>query len=116
MPRVLLIEDDPRVAKPTLRVLEKAGASQVDWAPTAATALAQSARTRYDILVSDFDLGPEERTGVEVLDELRATHPDALCVCISGSPRAVPTWVQFVNKMDLVATMAAVIRRWDSPD
>lgn len=116
MPKVLLIEDDPRVAKPMLRVIEKAGASRVDWAPSAATAVTQTTRAHYDILVSDFDLGTEAPTGVDVLDELRSTHPDALYVCISGSPRAVPHWVQFMNKMDLVGAMAALIAGWGGPD
>ena len=112
MPRVLLIEDDPIVARPTVRVLARAGACHVDWVPDPASAVARCEQDRYDFLVSDFDLGPLERTGVELLDELRTTHPDATCICISASPRDVPAWVAFVNKMDLASEMATAIDRW----
>lgn len=111
MPKVLLIEDETHLAEPVIRLLTNAGARSVDWAPTAATALATGSSSPFDIVVSDYDLGPGSPNGVAVLTDLRTLHPAATLVCISGAPRNVPDWCTFLDKHDTTA-LTTIIDRW----
>jgi DNA-binding response OmpR family regulator len=107
VPRVLLIENEPLVARSLLRLAE-ACESEVDWAPNPATAYDLAARAPYDVVISDFDLGERESNGVEVVERLRIDLRDSQFVVMSGMPRQVPDWCDFVDKLDTDAFRAAV--------
>ena len=68
-------------------------------------------RAPYDVVISDFDLGEEESTGVEVVERLRIDLRDSQFVVMSGMPRQVPDWCDFVDKLDTDAFRAAVSPR-----
>lgn len=111
VPRVLLIDDETHLARALIRLLEEAGAREVEWAATAHAALACARAAAVDIVVSDFDLGPGSPNGVTVMGELRARYPRAVMVCVSGSPRPVPSWCEFIDKTD-TASLAELVRGW----
>ena len=70
--RLLLVEDDPRMAATAAQYLRNAGFA-VDGAPDGATALREASINPYDAVV--LDLGLPDLDGLEVCRRLRARHP-----------------------------------------
>lgn len=79
--RVLVVDDDMRIADTTAEVLETAG-FQVEAAYTGEAALQIAARFRPDCLLSDVVM--HGMNGVELALAFRAMHPDSRIVLISG--------------------------------
>lgn len=110
---MLLVEDEVHLAVSLVRVLQGAGAREVDWAPTPEMATAAIPGGGYDIVVSEYDLGPG-LTGLDLLAQVRQLSPAARLVCTSGAPRAVPAWCSFVLKDDIDA-LKSVVTGWQRP-
>src|SRR4051794_31315494 len=108
MPSVLLIEDDHTIATALVRLLYGAGAGTVEWA--AMPALVDDQRD-YDIVVSDYDFGPDQPDGVETLQRLHRLHPTATFVLMSGLPREAPTWAKFLPKTE-ASQLADLVTNW----
>ncbi len=68
-PRILLLEDDPAIARTVIYALERAGL-QVTHCLLVRDALQQIARTPYDVLV--LDVGLPDGSGLDVCRQVRA--------------------------------------------
>jgi DNA-binding NtrC family response regulator len=79
--RVLVVDDDMRIADTTAEVLETAG-FQVETAYTGEAALKTAASFRPDCLLSDVVM--RGMNGVELALAFREMHPDSRVVLISG--------------------------------
>ncbi|HYE18611.1 MAG TPA: response regulator, partial [Tepidisphaeraceae bacterium] len=85
--RVLLVEDHEHTANVMARMLKKAGHA-VEWAGDVAAALAAAeqaagAGTPFDLVISD--LGLPDRSGLELMVELKRRHTDGLRgIALSG--------------------------------
>ena len=71
--RVLVVDDEPDVRELVAAVLEECGAA-VTTAASVETALALLSREIPDVLVTD--IGMAERTGYDLIREVRALPPD----------------------------------------
>ncbi|HQB63379.1 MAG TPA: response regulator, partial [Sedimentibacter sp.] len=71
MTRVLLIEDDPLVAKTILYYLDNSETYEVVWAKTGGEAFA-NARDKYDVILLDILLPDVD--GIELCERLRQWH------------------------------------------
>lgn len=85
--RILLVDDDPGIRRRVRRLLadELPGALCVE-AATAEEGLALAQSHRWDAIVLDVRL--PGRSGLEILAELRACHPELAIVVMSGLPEA----------------------------
>lgn len=88
MTRVLLIEDDPLVAKVILYYLEQAEIYDIVWAKTGGEAFA-NARDNYDVILLDILLPDVD--GVELCSRLREWHdcPIIFISCLDSSDTIV---------------------------
>jgi len=80
-PSLLLVDDDPNLLRALGRILSKAG-FEVTTADGGEKALQQARRTRFDAAILDWAL--PDRTGLEVLRELRAMHFDGPAIMLTG--------------------------------
>ena len=71
---ILFVEDDKPISEMYARLLTKAG-YQVDFAVTGAEGLTKAAAKHYDLILLDIMM--PEKTGIEVLHELRANPAQA---------------------------------------
>jgi DNA-binding response OmpR family regulator len=117
--RLLLVEDDPRMAATAAQFLRNAGFA-VDVAPDGATALRESAITPYDAAV--LDLGLPDVDGLEVCRRLRArgtplrilmaTARDAVEDRIAGLDTGADDYIVKPYALgELVARLRALLRR-----
>ncbi|MCC7001268.1 MAG: response regulator transcription factor [Gemmatimonadaceae bacterium] len=117
--RLLLVEDDPRMAATAAQFLRNAGYA-VDVAPDGATALRESAVTPYDAAV--LDLGLPDVDGLEVCRRLRArgtplrilmaTARDAVEDRIAGLDTGADDYIVKPYALgELVARLRALLRR-----
>jgi two-component system copper resistance phosphate regulon response regulator CusR len=117
--RLLLVEDDPRMAATAAQFLRNAGFA-VDVAPDGATALRESAITAYDAAV--LDLGLPDVDGLEVCRRLRArgtplrilmaTARDAVEDRIAGLDTGADDYIVKPYALgELVARLRALLRR-----
>jgi len=81
-PVVLIVDDDP-VVLPALATAVKRANCEVYSAQNRADAMRILARNSVDIVISDFQLGPEN--GVELLEAVHASYPRTMTVLISAS-------------------------------
>lgn len=88
MIRVLLIEDDPLVAKIIFYYLEEAETYQIVWAKTGTEALT-SARDRFDVILLDILL--PDLDGIHLCSQLREWHdcPIIFISCLDSSDTIV---------------------------
>lgn len=75
MSKILCIEDDHFIADIYVRSLKKAG-YDVETITNGAEALSAIKQTVYDVILLDLML--PDKSGVEILEELRGKNPDAL--------------------------------------
>ncbi len=117
--RVLLVEDDLRMAESADKFLRNAGFA-VDVAPDGATALSLAAMNPYDAVV--LDLGLPDIDGLEVCRQLRAQSPpprilmatarDAVESRIAGLDTGADDYLVKPYALgELVARLRAVLRR-----
>ncbi|MBP6627800.1 MAG: EAL domain-containing response regulator [Kofleriaceae bacterium] len=86
-PRVLVVDDDPRILASLARSLERAGFF-VERADSVASARAAMAREMGDIVVTDLSLADGD--GIEVLAAARERDPDVGVLFLSGSAELDP--------------------------
>ena len=113
---VLLVEDDPNVARVARRILERAGFA-VHHAPDAESALAliEQGRT-FDVMLTD--VGLPGMSGRHLVDELRRRGNPMPTVVMSGyaeggeeMPGELPIDVEFVQKPFTADSLLAALRR-----
>ncbi|WP_427925036.1 response regulator transcription factor [Streptomyces sp. cg40] len=80
-PRVLVVEDDDTIGRHLHNGL-RGNDYAPTWSRTGATALAEAARSPYDVLL--LDLGLPDMDGLDVARALRARHPDLLIVVLTA--------------------------------
>jgi DNA-binding NtrC family response regulator len=85
--KVLLIEDDPMIAKSVSRLLERGGDVEVVHCAEVASALDAVDSQDFDLIVSDWSLGPVEKSEV-VLRAAMARQPQVRRVLMSGEAEA----------------------------
>ena len=81
--RVLLVEDDALVARALAHVLARQ-AEVVEIADSVADALQRLDADRYDLIVTDYDLGPGRPTGLDLVRTIRARPLAIPIVLVSG--------------------------------
>jgi DNA-binding response OmpR family regulator len=83
LPHILLMEDEPNVAKGLKMVMDENG-YEVDWAATGQAALDAFWAGRFDLLIADIRL--PDIDGMEVVERVREKQPDTPVVIITGYP------------------------------
>jgi DNA-binding NtrC family response regulator len=83
MPRILIVDDDRATRQLTAEVLREAGHT-VSEASTAREALARCKANRPDLVLLDLIL--PDRTGVDLLGELKALWPELQVVFLTAYP------------------------------
>jgi len=73
MMRVLVVDDHAIVRQGMRRILSEADVASIGEAATAAEALALIGAEHWDVVV--LDVGLPDRSGLEALKEIKATHP-----------------------------------------
>jgi CheY-like chemotaxis protein len=84
MARVLVIDDDAGARHVMCKMLKEVG-HEPHGSAEPAQAIHEALTFKPDVLVADWLLKPD-RTGLEVVETLRAAHPDLGVVFISGLP------------------------------
>ncbi|MEW6252581.1 MAG: response regulator transcription factor [Planctomycetota bacterium] len=119
-PRLLLVEDDPEIARTAQTALGAAGMSS-DTAPTLAEARRRIALRHYDAIV--LDLGLPDGDGLQLADELRRGRGDEVPILVltaqSGVRRRLDGFAHGADDYickpfvpaELVARARAVLRR-----
>lgn len=87
MPRILLIDDDPAIRAVFKEYLEGRG-YDVDVATDGKEGLSALNARKPDLVITDVMM--PEKDGVEVVLELRESHPDLPVIAISGGMRIAP--------------------------
>jgi len=80
MYRVLIVDDEPEIARSLRRVLK--GTYEVEVVSSGQEALAKLDELRPDIVISDFRM--PELNGAELLTEVRRRLPDSIRLILSG--------------------------------
>ncbi|MCW4015811.1 MAG: response regulator [Candidatus Bathyarchaeota archaeon] len=83
--RVLHVDDDEDFLISSKRYLEKQGLFQIETALSVREAQQKIAQHQYDVIVSDYQL--PEKTGLDLLEELRANGNDVPFVLFTGESR-----------------------------
>ncbi len=79
--RILIVDDDPLILRSLSVVMQREG-YEVAGAPGGAQAVALLAETRFDALVTDFNMPDVD--GMRVLKEARERQPDCPVVLVTG--------------------------------
>lgn len=82
-PHILLLEDEPNVAKGLKMAMDEQG-YDVDWAETGQAALNAFWAGRFDLLIADLRL--PDIDGMEVIERVKEKRPDTPVVIITGYP------------------------------
>lgn len=120
--RVLLVEDDPLLRASLTSALEGEWSRIVGSVGSATEAMAVAEGERFDVLLTDLDLGKERPTGAVLAHALRRSHPGLGVVVLTSyvDPRLVgtklsqlPSGTEYVTKQsvsDLDVLRTAVVR------
>jgi DNA-binding response OmpR family regulator len=119
-PKLLFVDDEPTIRTTLSAILEQQG-FQVTVAATVAEGLSYIMEERYDILISDLNIG-EPGDGFTVVSAMRRTQPEAVTIILTGFPafeaalRAIREQVDdFITKPadldELVATLRMRLER-----
>lgn len=82
--RVLFVDDDPS-QRLTLPAVLRLHGFEVCAAPTVAQALAEMTTQKFDVLISDLNIG-EPGDGFTVVSAMRRTQPDCINLIVTGFP------------------------------
>jgi DNA-binding NtrC family response regulator len=82
--RILFVDDEPNIRLTLPPVLEEHG-FEVKAAATVTEALAQINASRFDVLVSDLNVG-ESGDGFRVVGAMREKQPGCITVILTGYP------------------------------
>jgi DNA-binding NtrC family response regulator len=82
--RILFVDDEPNIRLTLPPVLEEHG-FQVKAAATVTEALAQINASRFDVLISDLNVG-ESGDGFRVVGAMREKQPGCITVILTGYP------------------------------
>ena len=88
MANVLIIDDDERVLE-TFQIVLSSSGRQVQTASNGALGIEATKTNSFDIVVTDVVM--PEKDGLEVLMQMRKTHPDTKIVVVSGGGRTSAT-------------------------
>jgi len=110
--RILLVDDEPAVARALGRQLGAEADLAVVTVPSGAEALAALARERFDAVITDVMMA--EMNGYELLAEVRRRYPTVIRVMLSGSPsepEALGLAHQYWSKPWPAALLVGAMRR-----
>lgn len=96
MAKVLLVEDDPSVAKIISLMLGNDG-HLVFWAANGKLAFHEIAHGAYDLVISDLFM--PEKDGIEVVMELRRTRPSTPVIMMTGGSSFFPTGSEHLKNL-----------------
>ncbi len=82
--RILFVDDEPNIRLTLPPVLEEHG-FEVKAAATVAEAIAQIKTSRFDVLISDLNVG-ENGDGFRVVGAMREKQPGCITVILTGYP------------------------------
>lgn len=119
--RVLFVDDEASIRLTLPAVLERNG-FEVTAVGTVAEAISAISRTRFDVLLSDLNIG-EPGDGFTVVSAMRRVQPDARSFIITGYPdfdsalRAIRNQVDdyFVKPADPLKLVAMLQQKIDEP-
>lgn len=83
-PRILVVDDDPNLRAVLAATLENAGYTAVS-AATVSEALREIARSPFDVLISDLNIG-EPGDGFTVVSAMRRSQPYCVSFILTGYP------------------------------
>ncbi len=107
-PRVLLVDDEPRILSALQRALRREGYELVT-AETTAEALRVIDERPVDCVLSDFKM--PGLTGVQLLAEVAARHPDAARLLITGWNVEIPQ-----DELERVGVFRVMSKPWEDAD
>jgi len=82
--RILFVDDEPNIRLTLPPILEQHG-FEVKAAGTVAEALNEISASRFDVLISDLNVG-ENGDGFSVVSEMRKRQPDCITMILTGYP------------------------------
>lgn len=85
MPRRILCVDDEEVIRFTLAAILRKHGFEVTTAATVAEALQKITSEKFDVLLSDLNIG-DPGDGLTVVSAMRRTQPDAVTMILTGYP------------------------------
>ena len=107
----LLVEDDPKTREAVRRLLQRLG-FDVKTSATTPDACALLNQNRFDVLLSDLDLGCD-MDGLELIDIARTVSPMTQSILMSGKfsrKHALPQHAIFLQKPITQANLAAALK------
>jgi ActR/RegA family two-component response regulator len=105
--RVLFVDDEQNIRLTLPAILQQHG-FEVSVAATVAEALAIISRERFDVLLSDLNIG-QPGDGFVVVSAMRRTQPDAVTMIITGYPAFESALEAIRNQVDDYITKPAEI-------
>lgn len=81
---ILLVDDEPRILELVGEMLETAGVLRVLKARSAPEAFEILSSDHIDVILADLHLG--EYSGLDIMQEARATHPDIVSIFMTAQP------------------------------
>jgi len=97
---VLVVDDEETTRAMLRRVLGNEGFT-VTAVGTVPEALALILQSRFDVLISDLNIG-HPADGFVVVSAMRRTHPDALTFILTGYPHSKPLSKLCVNTSTII--------------
>jgi YesN/AraC family two-component response regulator len=82
--RVLFVDDEPSIVMTMSAILRQRG-YEVTAVGTVGSALSQIATSRFDVLVTDLNIG-SAGDGFTVVSAMRRTHPECVTLILTGYP------------------------------
>ena len=111
--RILVVDDDGAFAYAAERYL-RANGYRVVTALSSRAAFKAMGDSRFDVIVTDVKLGPDEPDGLALASQINERHPGLPIICVTGYPELVralpapPLVHLFPKPVDLAALRQAV--------
>ena len=107
--RVLFVDDEPSIRMTLSAILQRAG-FQVTVAATVPEALEQIGKERFDLLLSDLNIG-QPGDGFTVISAMRRSQPEVATIILTGFPDFDTALQALRSQVDDYLTKPADIRR-----